>query len=176
MNTSCTYKNQRKPNLFNALNLVLSYMNVALKLLLFAFAITCLLSCSKKNDITTNTEIIGTWQLTSDTLTSYENGKVSYTESSGPFKYTNNFQFNKNGTGAENRGQFIINFTYTLTGNQIVCNIPQQTVVNGGLIPSATIDGTATISGNILVIFSDDTFTSADGVIIENKETRKFTR
>jgi len=94
-----------------------------------------ILGCSKKSS---PTGITGKWYLTSNSVTEYVNGSVSYNGQKS-YNHQGYFQFNTDGSGlddiiqsAEGMSNVALDvaeiFTYTYSNNQLILTIPLQTV------------------------------------------------
>jgi|GEM_PF-3625829 len=106
------------------------------KLLLLIPAAIFIVGCSKNNSVPAT--ITGKWYVTTDSLALYINGTL-YEHATYTYDHQNFIEFGSDGNGAEIfiqstplGGNAVDNafavFTYTLSGNKISYNFPEQTV------------------------------------------------
>lgn len=140
------------------------------KLVIFVFLLSALYSCKKDEPNYKNENHIdisslpGKWYQVRDTVIDYVNGKVTNIETQpNPGTIIPNYyvQFNTNATGVVSNGFGPINFTYSVTGNQISI----QTLI---LSQAAEVSTIKTLTSNSLVIFYEDVYTQGSDT---NRET-----
>jgi len=98
------------------------------RFLAFIILMILCVGCSKKNTpvpVPTTASIVGTWYVTTDTLTTYVKG-VAGSPYITNFNHSAYMTFKNDGTGSLYNGDHL-SFTYTLSGKTAVINYAAQT-------------------------------------------------
>ena len=134
------------------------------KLLLILLSAALFFGCSKKDDSlksTSSATLVGKWNSSTDTTTSYVNGKIAYqylnSNAAGTY-----YQFNSDGTGLQyypadaNDPVITYPFTYSLSGSSLSFNFPSQTIDGSIIAPRTDVYQVAKLDSHTLGIIYDD--------------------
>jgi hypothetical protein len=134
------------------------------RILLIASLCVILFSCSKKNDVNVSSKaIVGKWNFVSDTVKEYTYPGNSYIETLQVGGISPGFvQYNADGTGFGYNQQDTSNFTYKISGNNLIMYAPQHVIYSG--VVSAATDTLQIVSvSNTNLVLYYELITPAEG-------------
>ena len=150
-------------------------MKNTIKLLVVVVAAMVITACSKKNDSSPTSEIVGKWTIVSDTVRTYQSGTLIETDANTALAPTDFAQFNSNGTGSTTESGSSNTFTYSLSGNTLTLKTPAQTV-DGTAIPASTETATVkTLTSSVMHLYETNSY-SISGTSYTANEDIHFTK
>ena len=132
-------------------------------------------ACSKKNDSSPSSAIVGKWTIVSDTVRTYQSGTLLETDANTDLASTDFAQFNSNGTGSSTESGSSSTFTYKLSGNTLTLYTPAQTVDGTAIPASSEIATVKTITSSVLYLQENNSYSSG-GTTYTTIEDIHFTK
>jgi len=145
------------------------------KLLLVMAVAMSITACSKKNDSSPTSEIVGKWTIVSDTVRTYQSGTLIETDANTALAPTDFAQFNSNGTGSTTESGASSTFTYSLSGNTLTLKTPAQTVDGMPIAASTETATVKTLTSSVMHLYETNSY-SVGGTSYTANEDIHFTK